>query len=515
MNYELLEALNQIAREKNVDREVLIETLMAGMLQAARRRYGPSSNIEMNFDRDRGLIEGKRIRTVVGHVSDEAQEIQLEDAREIDAALGIGDQLVEELDVTELGRSAASATKHVLVQRVREAERDRVYAEFHGREGELITGIVQQVDRRNVLVQVESIEAILPEREALHRDRFRQGDHITALLMEVDRLSKGPQVVLSRSHPDFLRRLFENEVPEISERIVEIRSIAREAGSRSKVGVYSHDDRVDAVGACVGVKGSRVQNIVRELGGERIDIVPWSSDPALFVTRALSPAKVQRVDIDEEQGAVTVVVAEDQLSLAIGKGGQNVRLAMRLTGWNIELVSDQQVVEERDDEDVADFDIEDLTEEIGPRVTEWLIQAGLETARDVLRADTDGLQAIEGIGPKTAQKVLDAVGELYESRLAAVRAERGAEVDGAEADDDGEPGTPELASGESETAPSITHDEPVDAADGDAGGSTDDDTTTASEADPVAIPEVTGDESTEESTIAGAEVSEAPERGAS
>jgi N utilization substance protein A len=283
---------------------------------------------------------------------------------------------------------------------------------------------VQQVDRRSVLLRVDGVESILPEREALHRDRFRQGDHVTAMLLDVDRMAKGPQIILTRSHPDFLRRLFENEVPEIAERIVEVRSIAREAGSRSKVAVLSHDDRVDAVGACVGVKGSRVQNIVRELGGERIDIVPWSQDPALFVTRALSPAKVQRVDVDEEKGGVTVVVAEDQLSLAIGKGGQNVRLAMKLSGWSIELVSEEQLAAQRELEEVADFDIEEIAKGIGPKLTERLIQAGLETARDVMNATPETLQDIEGVGPKSAEKVLAAVHEAYKERLEASRIER-------------------------------------------------------------------------------------------
>jgi N utilization substance protein A len=356
-------------------------------------------------------------RRVVGVVEDASLEISLEDAREIKPEVRPGEELLTELDIQEFGRGAATAAKQVLIQRVREAERERVYEEFHDRVGELVHGVVQQVDRRNVLMRVDGVEAILPEREALFRDRFRQGDHITAMLLDVDRMAKGPQVALSRSHPDFLRRLFEHEVPEIAEKIVEIRSIARESGSRSKVAVFSHDDRVDAVGACVGVKGSRVQNVVRELGGERIDIVPWSSDPALFVTRALSPAKVQRVDVDEDTGGVSVIVPDDQLSLAIGKGGQNVRLAMKLTSWNIELVSDQQLAEARAPEEAADFDLEEIEDRLGPKLTERLIQAGLETARDVLSSSEAGLQEIEGIGPKTADKVMTAVREVYAERL--------------------------------------------------------------------------------------------------
>jgi N utilization substance protein A len=424
MNYELLEALNQIAREKNVDREVLIETMMAGLLQAARRRYGPAANIDIRFDKDRGRIDATLTRRVVEEPDDEGLEISLDEAREINAAVEPGHEVSTPLDIALFGRMAASAAKHVLVQRVREAERERVYDEFHGRVGDLVHGIVQQVERRNVLIRVDGVEAILLEREALHRDRFRQGDHVTTLLLEVDRMAKGPQLILSRAHPDFLKRLFESEVPEIAEKIVEIRSVSREPGSRSKVGVYSNDDRVDAVGACVGVKGSRVQNIVRELGGERIDIVPWSSDTALFVTRALSPAKVQRVDVHEDRGAVTVVVAEDQLSLAIGKGGQNVRLATKLTGWTIELVSDAQLAEDRAVEEIADFDLEEVGDRIGPKVTEKLIQAGLERGLDVLKSGTAGLQEIEGVGPKIAQKILDLVREEYDGRLERARRDR-------------------------------------------------------------------------------------------
>ncbi len=424
MNYELLEALNQIAREKNVDREVLVETLIAGLLSAARKRYGLTANIDIHFDRDRGRIEAKLIREITTEVEDPTLEVSLDEALEINPAAKVGEELHVDLDIQEFGRGAVTAAKQVLIQRVREAEREKVYEEFQDRVGELVRGVVQQVDRRNVLVRVDRTEAILPEREALHRDRFCQGEHLTAMVLEVDRMAKGPQVILTRTRPDFLRRLFESEVPEIAEKIVEIRSIAREPGSRSKVAVFSHDDRVDAVGACVGVKGSRVQNIVRELGGERIDIVPWSSDPALFVTRALSPAKVQRIEVDEANASVTVVVADDQLSLAIGKGGQNVRLAMKLAGWNIDLVSEGQAAEKRALEEIADFDLEEVAARIGPKLTERLIQAGLETARDIMNTTADALQEIEGVGPKSAEKVMTIVREEYAEKVEAYRKEQ-------------------------------------------------------------------------------------------
>src|SRR5882672_5988031 len=300
MNYELMEAMAQIAREKSVDKAILVETLEAGLLSAGRKRFGPNANIEVRFDETSGRIVMRLKRSVVEDADDLGIEVDLAEARTIDADIQIG---------------------QVLVQRVREAERERIYEDYHDRVGEMVRGTVQQVDRGNIYVKLDRSEAILPPREQIARDRYHQGDHIKAYIIAVDKLARGPQIILSRTHPEFLRRLFEAEVPEVAEKIIEIKGIAREPGSRAKVSVVSNDDKIDAVGACVGIKGSRVQAIVRELGGEKIDIVPWSQDPVVFVTRALSPAKVLEAQVVEADQKILVTVADDQLSLAIGKGG--------------------------------------------------------------------------------------------------------------------------------------------------------------------------------------------------
>src|SRR5882672_2963114 len=339
MNYELMEAMAQIAREKSVDKAILVETLEAGLLSAGRKRFGPNANIEVRFDETSGRIVMRLKRSVVEDADDLGIEVDLAEARTIDADIQIGQELVQELSLEDLGRNAIAAAKQVLVQRVREAERERIYEDYHDRVGEMVRGTVQQVDRGNIYVKLDRSEAILPPREQIARDRYHQGDHIKAYIIAVDKLARGPQIILSRTHPEFLRRLFEAEVPEVAEKIIEIKGIAREPGSRAKVSVVSNDDKIDAVGACVGIKGSRVQAIVRELGGEKIDIVPWSHDPVVFVTRSLSPAKVLEAQVIDQEQKILVTVADDQLSLAIGKGGQNARLAAKLTGWKIDLIS--------------------------------------------------------------------------------------------------------------------------------------------------------------------------------
>jgi N utilization substance protein A len=292
---------------------------------------------------------------------------------------------------------------------VREAERERVFKEYSDKLGVLVRGVVQQVDRGNVIVKLDHSEGLLPAREQIARSYHRQGDYVRAVVINVDRSAKGPQVILSRTHPDFLRRLFESEVPEIAEAIVEIKAVAREAGSRSKISVYSTDPRVDAVGSCVGLKGSRVQSIVRELGGERIDIVPWSQDPAVFVSRALSPARVMDVRVHEAEKRMTVIVADDQLSLAIGKGGQNARLAARLTGWKIDLISKSEEKKRQDVERANRVEVEKL--ELGAATTEKLISAGIETVSELIGTPLAKLVEIPGIGEKTAEKLLQTAQE--------------------------------------------------------------------------------------------------------
>jgi N utilization substance protein A len=431
-NYELLDAFGQLMREKSVDKTVLIETLEAGLLSAARRKYGSTANVEVKFDEESGTIKMALIKDVVETIEDPQCEMLLEEAKTVDPKAAVGSPVSIELSVAEFGRNAIQAAKQVLIQRVREAERDKVYEIYHDKIGALVTGTVQQVDRGNVILKLERAEAILPGKETMRRDRYRQGDHARAVVLSVDKSAKGPQVTLSRTKPEFVKRLFEGEVPEIAEGIVEIKAIAREAGARSKVSVSSNDDKVDAVGACVGIKGTRVQSIVRELGGERIDVISWSGDPTILASRSLSPAKISRVISEEDEDKLTVVVADDQLSLAIGKGGQNARLAAKLVGWKIDLIS-QTDFDARELIDAATRIEIDKMEGVGPKLADKLIKAGLETVEDVHKASVEDLLEVPGIGAKTAEKLKEIGAIAYEeARKAAEEARAEAEREAAE-----------------------------------------------------------------------------------
>jgi N utilization substance protein A len=413
MNNEILDALSQITREKSVDRALLIETLEAGLASAVRKKHGATADVEVRFSNDTGAITMALRKHVVETVEDPSLQLSVSEARRIKSDAAAGDVLTFPLAIAEFGRNAIQTAKQVLIQRVREAEREKVFKEYSDKIGILVRGVVQQVDRGNVIVKLDHSEGFLPAREQIPRSYHRQGDYVRAVVINVDKLAKGPQVILSRTHPDFLRRLFESEVPEIAENIVEIKAVAREAGARSKISVYSTDPRVDAVGSCVGLKGSRVQSIVRELGGERIDIVPWSQDPTVFVSRALSPAKVMDVRVHEPDKRMTVIVADDQLSLAIGKGGQNARLAARLTGWKIDLISKSEEKKKQDLERATRVEVEKL--ELGEATTEKLISAGIETAQELLATPLDKLIEIPGIGEKTAEKILVTAREYIEA----------------------------------------------------------------------------------------------------
>jgi len=404
MSHEILDALSAITREKSVDRALLIETLEVGLATAVRKKFGATADVEVSFSNETGKIVMVLKKTVVETVEDPALQLTVEEARPHDARAKVGDVLTFPLSIQEFGRNAIQTAKQVLIQRVREAERDRVFKEYSDKIGTLVRGVVQQVDRGNVIVKLDHSEGFLPAREQIPRSYHRQGDYVRAVVINVDRAAKGPQVILSRTHPDFLRRLFESEVPEIAESIVEIRAVAREAGARSKISVYSNDPRVDAVGSCVGLKGSRVQSIVRELGGERIDIVPWSQDLSVFVSRALSPARVMDVKVHEEEKRMHVIVADDQLSLAIGKGGQNARLAAKLTGWKIDLTSKSEEKKRQEHEQASRIEVEKL--DLGEATTERLIGAGIETVQELAAASIETLQEIPGIGEKTAEKLL-------------------------------------------------------------------------------------------------------------
>jgi N utilization substance protein A len=445
MSHELLDALGQIAREKSVDRQVLIETLEAGLLSAAKKKFGANSTIRVQLDEAQGSLRVFTDRAVVAEVSDAGIEISLEDARDYQANIRMGETLAIELSMEDFGRNAIQAAKQVLIQRVREAERDRVYNEFQGRVGELVHAVVQQVDRGTAIVKLERAEAVVPQREQMPRDRFRQGEHIRALLLSVEKATKGPQVVLSRTHPDFLRRLFEQEVPEIGEKIVEIKNVAREPGQRSKISVESHDERVDPVGACVGVKGQRVQAIVRELGGERIDIVPWSADPLVFVSRALSPAKVIEAKLEDRERKIEVIVADDQLSLAIGKGGQNARLAAKLTGFKIDLVSQSEQARHEEEEKALRIEIVNVPR-IGPKLAERLAEAGIRTVSDLVETPLQKLAELPGLDERTAIKLLDLANVALEEAAARFAAEQASQEEPPEGEETAEADSPEPVS---------------------------------------------------------------------
>jgi transcription termination/antitermination protein NusA len=438
---EILEALRQISREKSVDPKVLVETVRLGILTAAKKRYATAADVQVAFDEANGRIRVLVHKKVVPVAIDLEGEIDYDEASAMVPGVRINETVPVEVPVIEFGRNAIQAAKQVLVQKVREAERGNVAAEYAGRKGTVLSGTVSQVDRGSVIVKIGRTEGIIPPKELIFRDRFRIGDPVRSLLKVVDENQKGPMLILSRTDPEFVRRLFENEVPEIFERVVEIRDIAREAGSRTKITVVSHDDRVDPVGACVGMKGSRVQAIVRELGGERIDIVPFSPDPKILISRALSPARVLDVSLREgPDNLAVVVVSDDQLMLAVGRrGGQNVRLAQKLTGWNIELKTNTQVdLEQGGGSTLPEIELEELTRELGPKMVEKLIKAGKETLQDVLRASAEELMEIPGIAEKTATRLLGLAGQILEERASGRPASVAPPVGDAVAEDDSE-----------------------------------------------------------------------------
>ena len=347
---ELLQVADAVARDKNIDREIVVHAMEQAIQTASRRKYGQELEIRAEIDRATGEIRLARIRQVVEDVEDGATEISIDMAIEIDPTLVVGGELAEPLPPIDLGRVAAQAAKQVIVQRVREAERAKQYEEFKDRSGEIVNGVVKRTEYGNVIVDLGRGEAVLRRDEALPRETFRNGDRVRALIYEVREENRGPQIFLSRTRSELMAQLFKQEVPEIYDGIIEIKAVARDPGSRAKIAVLSNDSSIDPVGACVGMRGSRVQAVVNELQGEKIDIIQWNPDPATFIVNALAPAEVTKVVLDEEQRRIEVVVPDDQLSLAIGRRGQNVRLASNLTSWEIDIVTEQQESERRVEE---------------------------------------------------------------------------------------------------------------------------------------------------------------------
>ncbi len=342
MNKELIAAIEQLEREKGIAKDTLLETIEAALITAYKKNFPYSSNARVAIDKETGEVKVFTCISVVDSYSDEKDEILLEDAQDIDPNYRVGDVIEEEVTPQNFGRIAAQTAKQVVVQRIREAERNVIYNEFSNRESEIITGTVQRQNRGTVFINLGRTEAVLLASEQMPREQYRQGDRLKLYILEVKQTNKGPQVTVSRSHPGLVKRLFELEVPEIYDGIVEIKSIAREAGSRTKLSVYAADENLDAVGACVGQRGVRVQTIVEELYGEKIDIVNWSKDPKVYISNALSPSSVEEVYILDDARSAMAVVPDHQLSLAIGKEGQNARLAAKLTGWKIDIKSRSQ-----------------------------------------------------------------------------------------------------------------------------------------------------------------------------
>src|SRR3954463_12066227 len=424
---EILAAFRELSNAKQLERAELYGLLQDGILAALAKKYGPTVQAEVDIDEGKGDIKIVLLRTVVDVVEDAAREITTEDARLFDDSFEVGDALEEPIDFAVFGRAAVQAAKQRIIQRVREGERTKIRDEFATKVGELLSGEVQQIERGKLVVMLNKFreaEAIIPYREQNHREHFHQGEPIRAVLKRVEETPKGPRLILSRGDPLFVKALFKLEVPEIQQNIVEIRAAAREVGSRTKIAVFSRDDSIDPVGACVGLKGSRVQAVVNELNGERIDIVPWSSDPERFAKLALAPAKVARVFSDPVSKTVQAVVDEDQLSLAIGRNGQNVRLASELTGWKIDLYSSREWLEkgggeqlfaplpgERENDEAADVPLAELAG-MHPATVAVLNEAGYRTLNDIIDLERDDLLRLAGIAPEEADRIISLLDEL-------------------------------------------------------------------------------------------------------
>ena len=422
MNRELIMVIEQLGREKGIDKEILFEALETALLSASRKSLGPGDNVRIHIDRKTGDFRVYQRKQVVEEVADPETQIALADAKSLnpEAEVGVELELLSDKPLADLGRIAAQTAKQVILQKVRDAEREGIYSEFVGKEGQILRGVVHRIEKRNVILEVGKAEAILPEREQIPGERYNPGDRVRAYVLEVRRTAKGPQISLSRTHPGYLARLFETEIPEIQEGIVIVKATAREAGERAKVAVASTKRDVDPIGACVGLRGTRIQVISRELRGEKIDIIEWSNDPASFVARALSPAKVSSVTIAEEsideaeqiemQTAALVVVPDNQLSLAIGKKGQNARLAAKLTGMRIDIKSESEVEAERAEAEHAEAARAALSTLPGvtPEAFQALIDTGLVSPRAVVAAGRDRLAALPAIGAAGAEAIVAA-----------------------------------------------------------------------------------------------------------
>jgi N utilization substance protein A len=421
---EILAAFRELSNSKQLDRSELHGLLQDGIHAALAKKHGANVQAEVEIDEDKGTIRIVLLKTVVEEVTDASREVLLEEARFEDPEFQAGDVMEIPVDFAEFGRGAVQAAKQRIIQRVREGERTRIRDEFAGRVGDLLSGEVQQIERGKLVVMLNKFreaEAIIPYREQNHREHYHQGEPVRAVLKRVEDTPKGPRLILSRSDALFVQALFKLEVPEIQQGIVEIKAAAREVGSRTKIAVTSRDDAIDPIGACVGLKGARVQAVVNELGGERIDIVPWSPDPERFAKLALAPARVARVFSDPISRTIEAVVDEDQLSLAIGRNGQNVRLASELTGWKIDLFSSREWIEKGGDgslfaplpaeQEEADVPLTDI-KGLETATVAVLAEAGYRTLNDILDLDRDDLLRLPGIAPEEADRIMAFIDEL-------------------------------------------------------------------------------------------------------
>ncbi|MEA1971071.1 MAG: transcription termination factor NusA [Thermodesulfobacteriota bacterium] len=396
---DLKRLIEQMGKEKGIDKEIIIDALETAVLTAARKKLGLDLDLEVNYNEETGEIESFLFKTVVEHVLNPDTQISLEEAHEtMDEDAELGDSLGIKIEIDTFGRIAVQTAKQIIIQKVKDAERNNVYEEYKDRKGDLLNGFVQRFEGGSIIVSLGMSEGAIPSSEQIRRESFRRGERIRAYIYDVKRVSKGPQILLSRTHPGFIRTLFEMEVPEISEGLIDIVNIAREPGNRTKISVKSVDKDIDPVGACVGMRGSRVQGVVQELRGEKIDIVPCSDDPVRYVCNALSPAKVDRVYMDEDARTMEVIVPDDQLSLAIGRAGQNVRLAAKLTGWRIDVKNEAGVAKE---EKEGYGSLMKITG-IGERTANLLYEEGFKDVAMVASAEPEALSSIKGISQKKA-----------------------------------------------------------------------------------------------------------------
>jgi N utilization substance protein A len=402
---ELLQIADAVAREKSIDKQIVIQAMADAIQKAARSRYGSENDIRAEIDEKTGEIRLSRALEVVETVEEDARQITLEEARQRNPEAKFGDFLTEELPPLDFGRIAAQSAKQVIVQKVREAERERQYEEYKDRIGDIVSGIVKRVEYGNIIVDLGRAEAIVRRDESLPRESFRYGDRIRAYVYDVRQEQRGPQIFLSRTHPQFMAKLFMQEVPEIYDGIIEIKSVARDPGSRAKIAVVSRDSSIDPVGACVGMRGSRVQAVVNELQGEKIDIIPWSPDAASFIVNALAPAEVAKVVLDEDAERIEVVVPDDQLSLAIGRRGQNVRLASQLTGWDIDILTEAEESERRQKEFQERTEIFMEALDVDEMIGQLLASEGFASVEEVAYVPEDEVAAIEGFDESTAQEI--------------------------------------------------------------------------------------------------------------